>query len=420
MYHVNNQKDRSLNIKDILRKSDRSFLRDARLNMCAFAIYIAAQQIILLPILAKLLDDTSYASIIIFISLMNVFCNVLGGQIGVTRQLRSHWYCDKNIEHIDFNVLMLYASCFVTLIMPIVLIILKYSFLSILFLLLITLISNYRLYIRFMFRMNSDYGKIIKQNLLYLVGIIVGLLFVKPTQIAWIPLFLGELAAIIYTLSIIPKKIPIFHKSAEFKGTITRYLGLGSADALTNAVTLVDKLLVYPLLGSYSLAVYNAGSAMGKITSLIMNPLNEVILVYLSKASDRGAPKLFFAIIKLSFLLCMILSAIMLPVIYLMSLLLYHQYIQDITTILIFLSLASSIGTVTSILKNFILKYAKPKQLTLCYAVNLVLLAIGGSLGAIFYGLVGFSFAVVCVRALLWLSFIWVLFICMRKEQVRE
>lgn len=416
MENVNRKKP---NIKKILKKNPL-LLQDARLNMCAFAIYIAAQQIILLPILAKLLDETSYANIIIFISLMNVFCNVLGGQIGVTRQLRDLYYHDKDSEHSDFNVLMLYASFFVTLAMSIVLIVLKYSFFSIVFLVLTTLISNYRLYIRYEFRMNGDYRKIIKQNLLYFAGIIVGLLFVESTQIAWIPLFLGELAAIIYTLSIIPKKTPVFHKSADFKGTAKRYLGLGSANALSNTVTLVDKLLVYPLLGSYSLAVYNAGSATGKITALIMNPLNEVILVYLSKASDRGAPKLFFVIIKLSLFLCMVLFAIMLPVIYLMSFLLYHQYIQDITTILVFLSLASSIGTVSSILKNFVLKYAKPKQLTLSYAANLVLLAIGGSLGAMFYGLVGFSFAIVCVRASLWLSFIWVLFICMRKEQVQE
>lgn len=416
---MNKINERNLNIKNILTKN-RVFLRDAVLNMFAFSLYIVSQQIILLPVLAKMLDETSFANIIIFISFMNVFCNVLGGQIGVTRQLRSSYYNDKEIEQNDFSVLMLYATFFVTLAMPIVLTILEYSFVSICLLVLTTLISNYRLYIRYMFRMDSDYQKIIKQNILYLVGIIIGLFFVRSTQIAWIPLFLGELAAVVYIFAVIPKKIPAFHKSVEFKETARRYLGLGSADAMTNAVTLVDKLLVYPLLGSYSLAVYNAGSATGKFTALIMNPLNEVILVYLSKASEKGASKLLFVIIKLSFLFFVVLFAIMLPVIYLLSLLLYHQYIQDITTILIFLSLACAIGTVSSVLKNFILKYAKPRQLTACYAINLFVLALGGSLGAKLYGLVGFSFAIVCVRLLLWLSFISVLLICIRKERVQK
>lgn len=106
-------------IKHFIR-NNKYFFKDAILNTAAFVIYICAQQIILFPILAKLVNSESYAKIIIFVSLMNVFCNVLGGQLGVTQQLQASVYVDKDAENDDFMLLMLYASIIIIVLFTVI------------------------------------------------------------------------------------------------------------------------------------------------------------------------------------------------------------------------------------------------------------------------------------------------------------
>lgn len=399
-----------INLLDVLKK-DKLFFKDAFLNTIAFAIYIFSQQIILLPILAKILGEGDYANVILFISILNIFCNVLGGQLGITHQLQKASYeGNEDGEGNDFLILMSVASLLIIILLPIILIYLKLDVFSIVILTITAVISNYRQYIRYYFRIHSSYKKTIIQNICYLIGICIGIIIIKYLKLMWIPLFLGEALALGYTVMVTPNKRNFFHKSIRFEATIKRYAGLGITDVLINAITLVDKILIYPLLGAYSLAVYNAGTATSKVSSLVMNPLNEVILVKLSKAKDRGSSNLIKAVINISLIFSVLLFIILIPLIYGLSYFLYRQYLNDICNIIFLLSLGCAISTASSVMKSFIFRYAKPEQLTICYLLNLIFLMFFGCLGANMFGLFGFALSVVLGRLELLISFIFVLF----------
>jgi len=391
-------------------KSNSIFFKDATLNVIAFAIYICSQQLFLLPILARLLEDEDYAILIVVINLMNAFCNVLGGQLGVTHQLVKDDYCEcKENERGDFFFIMLIASIGMVVCLFAILVFLDLKVIDIVVFCIIAVISNFRLYIRYYFRINSIYKNTIWQNVFYLFGVLCGLPVVKILNIMWLPLLLGEGFACVYTLCVIPMKSIRIRKSNYIKKVIKRYAGLGVADAMTNIVTLVDKLLVYPLLGSYTLAVYNAGSSTSKVTALIMNPLNEVLLVKLSKAKEEGISKLLKVIIITSFLVSAVMFVIFIPIIYVFSYLLYNQYLSDINSIIYLLSIRCSVGITVSIMKSFIIRYAKSSQLAGCYALNLLILGLGGYIGADKAGLFGFAVATVIAQIGLWLSYIVIL-----------
>jgi len=398
-------------------KTNKLFFHDALWNMVAFMVYICSQQILLLPIMAKLLDSESYGDLILYITIMNVFCNVLGGQIGVTHQLQKKIYgTNAEEEHSDFLLLMLGASLLIAICFPIILFVLKFDAVSVIFITITVIISNFRLYIRYHFRITSTYKRMIIQNVFYLAGIVIGLVLYPLVEIMWLPLFAGEIFGLVFTLFAIPLKIVLPRKTSTFAATLKRYSGLGSADALTNLVTLIDKLLIYPVMGAHSLAVYNSGAATSKIAALIVNPLNEVILVKLSKAKDAGRSKLLKTVILVSIVSCAIIFVVLIPVIYLFSYILYRQYLQEICTIIIFLSLSCAVGFTASILKSFILRYAKPIRITICYLINVCFLAIGGIIGAKFWELAGFACAVTLGSVERWLSFIFVLLKCMKEE----
>lgn len=149
-------------------KKYKIFLSDMILNMIGFGIYIIAQQIILLPILAKTVDDTIYSSLVLYISILNVICNVTGGELGNVRLVRDSDYKEKGVIG-DFTRILLTLSPIIAIITFPILIYLKYSILGSVFLVLTILMANVRLYATCFYRLEKKYNKVIIQNLFYLV-----------------------------------------------------------------------------------------------------------------------------------------------------------------------------------------------------------------------------------------------------------
>jgi len=402
-------------IKTLLHKH-KSFIGDIVLNALAFGAYTVAQQIILLPMLAQKTDAISYADIIIFVSVINVLSDVFGGQLGVTRQICNNTYSDTDGLN-DFTVILAGTSLLIATGLSIGFLIAGYGKATLVCLICIALSTNLRYYIRCVYRMNDNYSRIIVQNICYLLGIAMGLFLMDWWSFVWLPLLIGEAAALGYTIYTIWNNARIrFALSKHIGITLKTFLGFASAATLTNAVTLVDKLLVYPLLGAYSLAVYNAGSTIAKVSAFVINPLNDVVLVRLSKSKSESTAKVLVLVVKYSVISSAAIFALSVPVIYALSAILYKQYLGVIASIIIYLSIACAVGITTTIMKSFILKFAKTYQLSICYAINLGVLAILGWYGASKYGLVGFAIAMVLVRFELWVSFVIVLLRARDKE----
>ena len=149
-------------------KKYKNFLSDMILNMIGFGIYIVAQQIVLLPILAKTVDDIIYSSLVLYISILNVICNVTGGELGNVRLVRDSDYKDKGVIG-DFTRILITLSPIIAIITFPILIYLKYSILGSVFLVLTILMANVRLYATCFYRLEKKYNNVIIQNLFYLV-----------------------------------------------------------------------------------------------------------------------------------------------------------------------------------------------------------------------------------------------------------
>ena len=395
----------------------RNIFIDIFLNTMAFGLYTLAQQVILLPILAKKVDVEIFASIIILIMVINIISNVFGGQLGVVRQIKDKDYGNKKDLN-DFYILMIVSSILIFFILFFVSNILKYEIQLFIIIALLIIVTNFRFYLRAIFRLENTYTKLIIQNTVYLVGIIVGLVLMNVINMPILPLIIGEVFALVYSIFNITIVKPCFQKSDKFSSTFKDYIGLSIASVFTNSVSFVDRILTYPLLGPSSLAVYNAGSTVAKISAFIINPLNDVVLVQLSKSRSQEINNIINIIIKGSLIIILILSILTIPVIYLLSLILYPQFVSKITSIIIYLSVSFSVGIATHIMKSFILTYTKSYKLSIVYAVNLISMAILGWIGAKFYGLEGFAAAILIVRIQTWVLFVYLL--KSRKKEVMK
>ena len=377
-------------IKKIINKYKFLF-SDMILNMVGFGIYVVSQKIILLPIIAKQVNDNIYTSLTLFMSILNIFCNVTGGELGNVRLIKNNDYKDKKVIG-DFSRILLVLSLLIIVIGSPILIFLKYEYKYILFFILTILMANIRLYATNFYRLEKKFLKVIIQNLIYLIGIILGLFLFNYIHEIYIVLFIPELISIIYALFNCDLIKMGLNKTTEIKSTIKKYIGLGTISLLNNIMNYCDSILIYPILGAQQVAVYYAVNSVSNITSLLTNPMSSVILSWISNAKDEKKNKIFKITLSINIPLIIIVTLITIPLTYLSMFVLYKQYLSGITILVILISISTAFGTAGAFTKTILIKYTKTANLVGIYIMYFIVLSILGIILSKIYSLIRICF----------------------------
>lgn len=377
-------------IKKIINKYKFLF-SDMILNMVGFGIYVVSQKIILLPIIAKQVNDNVYTSLTLFMSILNIFCNVTGGELGNVRLIKNNDYKDKKVIG-DFSRILLVLSLLIIVIGSPILICLKYEYKYILFFILTILMANIRLYATNFYRLEKKFLKVIIQNLIYLIGIILGLFVFNYIHEIYIVLFIPELISIIYALFNCDLIKMGLNKTTEIKSTIKKYIGLGTISLLNNIMNYCDSILIYPILGAQQVAVYYAVNSVSNIASLLTNPMSSVILSWISNAKDEKKNKIFKITLSINIPLIIIVTLITIPLTYLSMFVLYKQYLSGITILVILISISTAFGTAGAFTKTILIKYTKTANLVGIYIMYFIVLSILGIILSKIYSLIRICF----------------------------
>lgn len=397
----------------------KNFFSDMILNMIGFGIYIIAQQILLLPILAKIVDDTIYSNIVLYISILNVVCNVTGGELGNVRLVRDSAYKEKNV-HGDFTRILLSISPIMTVIVFPILIYLKYSIIGSILYTLTILMANVRLYATCFYRLEKKFNKVIIQNIFYLIGIILSLILFKFIGNIYLLLFIPECVSLIYALKNSDILIMGLKKTNEMKKTIRKFGGLGFVSLLTNLMNYFDKFLIYPMFGATSVAVYYAVNSMSKIASLITNPMSSVILSWVANSDEKKNKKKILKMTLISNIpILLVVTIITIPLTYIALRILYSQYMEDALVLIIPIAITTAFGTAATLIKSVLLKYTNTNKLVVTYVIYFAIFSLLGYNLSKSQGLIGFTVANLIAKIILWGLFI-ILLIISKKENQEE
>lgn len=400
-------------------KKYKNFFSDMILNMIGFGIYIIAQQILLLPILAKIVDDTIYSNIVLYISILNVVCNVTGGELGNVRLVRDSAYKEKNV-HGDFTRILLSISPIITVIVFPILIYLKYSIIGSILYTLTILMANVRLYATCFYRLEKKFNKVIIQNIFYLIGIILSLILFKFIGNIYLLLFIPECVSLIYALKNSDLLIMGLKKTNEMKKTIRKFGGLGFVSLLTNLMNYFDKFLIYPMFGATSVAVYYAVNSMSKIASLITNPMSSVILSWVANSDEKKNKKKILKMTLISNIpILLVVTIITIPLTYIALRILYSQYMEDALVLIIPIAITTAFGTAATLIKSVLLKYTNTNKLVVTYIIYFAIFSLLGYNLSKSQGLIGFTVANLIAKIILWGLFI-ILLIISKKENQKE
>lgn len=265
----------------------KKFLIDSLLNIISAALPLLVLQLISYPLIARVVGGEEYGLIITLISVITVVSFPLGNVLNNIRLLRDEEYKEANEEG-DFNPLLL-GSSFVSILLIIYISFYIDSSLEILdfiLLSLITVASLWKEYLIVTFRLVLNYKGILLNNIFMSLGYLIGsgiFLYLGNWQIIY---FTGLLFSLIYILRHTSLHKEKFRFSNLFKITASKGLALYIANLLKNVLSYADKLILLPLLGPVTVAIYYSSTILGKIISMMINPVNSVILSYLVKVDN--------------------------------------------------------------------------------------------------------------------------------------
>lgn len=378
--------------KDIIRKYKRAYW-DIMLNTLAMGISLIVLEIFIYPFLAKELSSETYGQMQTIVSLEYLIGATLGQALSTTRLVQQARYNREGLEG-DFSVLALIALPSAVLITLIVCQV-YFDDLDIISKILIGLFSISicaENYLEVGFRIELNYKKVLICRFLSCIGYMIGF-FIFTFCLYWEFVFLVSfLLQIVYCIK--RSKLLQEHKGCTplFKHTGITYLALNISMCLSKALTYIDKLILYPVLGGYAVSVYFTATLMGKLVLKILEPINNVILSYLAKKTKisnnlwRTALLLGLIFCVIAYFGCLLISR---PVL----LLFYPQWTDSAMTLIPITTLILCISALTSILYPFSLKILKMSYQCLINGTCLIVYVIGLLLLVERFDLIGSCFA---------------------------
>lgn len=386
-------------------KKIQNLIRDLLFNTLGFGIYIATQQILLMPIMARILPEEDFAKVVLYISVFAIITNVLGSELGIVKQVKK----EKISEESDYNRILLQLFPTIILIAIMILAILRFNILEIIMLTITIILGNTRLYSAAHFRANKDFKKIVMQNILYLVGTAIGLFITYKLKLIAIPMLLAEIMCLIFDISKTDIIKTGISKTKHNKEIWNTFAGFGFISFLINMTTYFDKIIIYPILGENAVNVYYATSSMSKILSLITNPLHGVILSWLKGNDEEFKKKVTTVTLKANMPILIITFVLSLPLTYIAVIILYPQYLEDSKKLMIPICVGVAFSTAASIIKAILMKYIESKKLVKMYVIYNVILLVGATIASYYFGITGFAYATAIASTSLWIMFILLL-----------
>ncbi len=250
-----------------------------------------------------------------------------------------------------------------------------------------------REYLIVSFRIHLNFKAIMYNNYLLGIGYIYGTYLFYLTGI-WQYIFLLGYG---FSLYYIIKKSDLILEplviTKLFKKTTYNSVILLLSSLLKNVLNYADKLLIFPLLGPTAVSIYYTSTLIGKIMSMVITPINGVILSYLAKY-ENFSTKRFISILfatgivgVVGYVFSILISPFVLH-------LLYPIWATDSLNYIYVTTATAIVGLIGSVVQPFVLKFTHMNWQLLINGSNVLVYVFFSILLYQQYGLMGFCIGI--------------------------
>lgn len=376
-----------------------NMILDFSYSIMSSVITMGVTQLLLYPLLAKIFNSSEYGQLLTIMGIVNTISASLGNTLNNTRLIQNTKYCDKNIKG-DFNLLLSVANI-IGFILTIVIGNIFFNFnlsTNILLSILVILISS-KSYLIVGYRIKLNFKLNFLSSIVSSIGYLIGILIVNYTLIWPLAFIIAEIFNIIFVLFTVDLHKEPYKITKLFGETTSKYLLLILTGLMGNLLVYLDRLIIYPTLGSNFVSTYVTASFFGKSFGLLMTPIAGVLLSYFSQKNFKMTLKRFWSINILIFLFSVLFFVFAWIIAPWFTGLLYPTLIKEAIPYILYANTAAIIGVAASIIQPSVLQFA-PTYWQLVKEIVYGIIYIG--LGFILlntYGLLGFCMAAICANS---------------------
>ncbi len=378
-----------MNLKDKIVR----YAKDFSLRISASVLTTFANQIVLLPVLASIFSSSEYGKILTIVGIKNIISGTLGNSLQSTRLVVNEKYEIENQKG-DFNVLIIISSIVSILAMFITMLVMKsIDYYSIFALAIITAFYTFNAYATVWYPITLEFKKGLMHSIIVSVGTLIGVGLVFVTHFWPMAYFCSALAGTLF----IVKNTGILREGRKitslFNPTVIKWIILIAATLLTNLVTYLDRLILYPIIGSEAVATYSTASYFGKAVSIIAMPVASVMLGYYAQKNFKMSLKRYWIINGMcgGVLVCFALFSLVAG--RWVTGLLFPSLVLEASPYIFIANMSAAIAAIVQIVQAASLKYAKTYWQIV---IQLVYLSVYFVLGIVLMkldGLMGFCYA---------------------------
>lgn len=396
-----NKNDMIGNVMRLLSEKRRRFIADWMLNFSASMGPLIVLQLVVLPRLALRVDAEANGLALSMIALMSLVPSTLGNSLNNVRLLDT----DGNDEgSYRFLLILSVLVGFIT----VTILAIAYAGSVSLSSILTGITACFMLvqeYLVVEYRILIDFRKIALNGLFISMGYIVGYVLFTVTE-EWSVVYLtGQFTSFVYVLFTTKLWRGSIKRGLTFKSVFSDYGMLLCSGLLNRAISYADRLVLYPLMGGYSVSVYYASTLLGKMLSTVVTPMSGVMLSYLTKVEIK--PKhLFRSMIIGSLIISVVAYFVTIAVSGWILKALYPEYVDKAMSLIWITTAASYCAVLVSIVNPFVLKYSELRNQTIVSGGTLFLYIVASVISVKYYGLIGFCFASLIVSFLKLLTLI--------------
>ncbi len=404
-------------IAAVLKKYKKQ-IGDSAWSLAGLVLMNAVAQIVVFPLYARKFGNVGYGDLQYLMAYVNILTVSIGSAANYARMVSPPDEREENGG--DYNLLLLLVGLIG---IPFTYLIKRFggapmdSATYVCYLLLFIAMA-FRYYADVAYKMTLNYRRYFVYYLLIGIGYVIGAILVSKTGIWPLGLLVGEALGVLYAyFSSTVLRHRALHLSPAWRKTFSVILTFFVAEGVANLILNVDRILLKLLLGATAVTVYYLATLVGKVVSVVITPLNGVLIGYLARYDGRLTRRAMrwitvgsVATILLGALLCTLGG-------YVVLLLLYPAEIHTVRSFLFVGSLAQVLYFVTSIVMVVLIRFAKKSYqvfINLLFGICFFGLGIPAT---VIFGLWGFSVAMVLACAVRFALAIYLGFRWVRKKQ---
>ena len=151
----------------------------------------------------------------------------------------------------------------------------------------------------------------------------------------------------------------IFEKpgiGTHFKYCVKDVFTLSGSTVLARLINYADKILIYPIMGGTAVAIYYAATLLSKVVSLVITPINSVVLTYLTKYKNKPDSIFRWTVVSGS-IVCLIGYFATIMVSKPLLTILYPNYVDEAMKYIYITSISIVVSVLTTIITPFVLKF---------------------------------------------------------------